>query len=131
MGVLTQAQKTGLADVLAARDRELRNEIRAELLQSADQKYIDFAGQVHDLGDESVADMLTDLGSMLVERHLKELREVVAARRRLATGDINRCVNCHNEIGFKRLLANPLATRCIACQGQHEKEYAYPAMPRL
>jgi len=101
------------------------------LLQSADQKYADLAGQVHDLGDESVADLLTDIDNARIERHVQELRGIVAARQRLAAGNINRCVDCGDSIGFERLLTNPVATRCIECQERHEKKYAHEAPPRM
>lgn len=128
---MTQAHNAQLEHRLGSLERRLRDDIRAALLQTGDQHHADIAGTVHDLGDESVANLLTDLGTTLYQRHLQELREIQAARRRLAEGSINRCVECGGDIGFERLLAYPIATRCIACQERHEHAYAHEASPRL
>jgi RNA polymerase-binding transcription factor DksA len=52
-----------------------------------------------------------------------ELREVDAARRRLAEGVYGVCVDCGSDIGLQRLRAEPAAARCIECQERHEKTY--------
>lgn len=131
MSEFTSTQTELLAEMLKARDRQLRDEIHAVLLQSEEERYIDLAGRVHDLADESVADMLIDLESSLVDRHLLELREIEAARARLAEGSIDRCIECGQDIGFERLLANPVAVRCLVCQDQKERKVAHEAMPKL
>lgn len=131
MNTFTGTQLAGFTGVMDARDRQLRDEIRNALVQSGDQKYIDLAGQVHDLGDEAVANELIEVENALIERHVRELREIAVARERLAQGEINECIECGGEIGFKRLLANPVAVRCIDCQGRLEKTHVHEAMPRL
>ena len=131
MTLLTQAQNTGLTKRLDALDRRLRDDIRATLLQSGDQTYIDLAGLVHDFGDEAAANQLIEIGDALIERHVLELRAVEAARRRLADDNINGCIECGGEIGYQRLLVNPVARRCVVCQAQHEKTYAREATPRI
>jgi RNA polymerase-binding transcription factor DksA len=128
---LTPSQKAELARTLAALDKQVRDDMRAALLQSGDQKYIDLAGMVHDLGDEAVANELIDLDDALIERHLQELREIEAAKRRVAEGSANRCIDCNDDIGYERLLAYPVAVRCIVCQGQHEKTRTHEATPRM
>ena len=131
MTQFTRAQNTKLQHCLDALEKQLRDDIRAALLQTGDQHHAELAGSVHDLGDESVADLLTELGSALHERHLRELREITAARGRLAKGDIDHCPDCGGDIGFKRLMAYPVAVRCVECQGVHEKTYAHEASPRM
>jgi RNA polymerase-binding transcription factor DksA len=131
MTQFTQLQNASLAHRLGALERRLRDDIRAALLQSGEQKYLDLAGMVHDLGDEAVANELIEIDDALIERHVQELRALEAARRRLADGSINRCIECDDDIGYERLLAYPVAVRCVVCQGQHEKTYAHEAMPRM
>ena len=131
MNTLIRTQLAGVVRAMDARDRQLRDEIRDALVQSGEQKYIDLAGQVHDLGDESVANELIEIESALIERHVRELREIGVVRERLARGEINECIDCGGEIGFKRLLANPVAVRCVECQGRLEKTHAHEAMPRM
>ena len=124
MTPLTPVQNTGLKRRLDALERQLRDDIRATLLQSGDQTYIDLAGLVHDLGDEAAANQLIEIDDALIERHVQELRAIEAARRRLADGSINRCIDCGDDIGYKRLRVYPVALRCLICQAQHEKTHA-------
>jgi DnaK suppressor protein len=81
------------------------------------------AGSVHDLADESIAALLSDVGNAELSRDVAELREVDAARRRLAEGVYGICVDCGSDIGLQRLRAEPAAARCIECQERHEKTY--------
>ena len=131
MNTNPRTELVGVARAIDARDRQLRDEIRGALMQSGDEKYIDLAGQVHDLGDEAVANELIEVQSTLIDRHLRELREIEVARERLARGEIDECIECGGEIGFKRLMANLVAIRCLDCQARIEKNHAHAAMPKL
>jgi DnaK suppressor protein len=116
---------------LDALERQSRLDIRDLLMQSHDERHNDLAGLVHDEADESVANMLLDVGNSIVERHVAELREIENARARLAARTIEFCDKCGDEIGYARLLAYPVAVRCVRCQEQHEKTHAHEATPRL
>lgn len=131
MTLLTQVQNAGLAQRLDALDQQLRDDIRTTLLQSGDQTYVDLAGPVHDLGDEAAANQLIETDDALSERHVQDLRAIETARRRLADGSIDRCIECDDDIGYERLLAYPVAVRCIVCQGEHEKTRTHQATPRM
>jgi RNA polymerase-binding transcription factor DksA len=121
---LTSAQTLELEHRLDALGKEVRDQIREAIPQMANQRFTDLAGSVYDAGDESVATMLEEFNHTLLERHTRELRQIEMARKRLAEGNISECVECGDDIGYKRLLAHPVATRCIRCQAQHEKMYA-------
>jgi DnaK suppressor protein len=121
MKTFTTSQLAGVAAAIDARDRELRDELREGLEQSGNEKYLDLAGSVHDTGDEAVAAELIDMERARIQRHLVELREIEVARGRLAAGTIDECEDCGEQIGYKRLMANPVAVRCIGCQGRFEK----------
>lgn len=128
---LTQAQSTRLARALDALEKDVREKIRASMPQLADQKYVDLVGVVYDSADEAMASMQEEVDHTLLEHYLEELKEIEAARARLDSGEINSCVECGDEIGFKRLHAYPFATRCIHCQTLHEKTHGSEATPRL
>jgi len=49
------------------------------------------------------------------------LLAVVAAEKRLASGDYGLCEDCGEAIGFARLRAQPAASRCVRCQEVAEK----------
>lgn len=128
---LTQHQIEDLSGRLARRVLELKEEIRAELAQSDLQHYRDLAGQVSDAADESVASMLVDIDAAIVDRHVRELRDIEAARQRMDKGSYGLCTECGAPVAYQRLEAYPTAKRCRDCQKQREKLYAHQATPSL
>jgi DnaK suppressor protein len=131
MTAFTASKQAKVTAAIDARDRQLRDELRDELVQSGVEKYIDLAGSVHDLADEAVADELVDVENALIQRHVQELLALETARKRLAEGTIDECVDCGDEVGLKRLLANPAAVRCTGCQGRFERIHAHEATPSM
>lgn len=109
----------------------LRDQIREELLRSDDEQYIDIAGRVHDLGEESVADLLADHNIAMIDRHVTELRKVEAALRRLAVGAFGSCSECGEPIGWPRLQAVPSAARCVTCQSRAESAEPVMHFPKI
>jgi DnaK suppressor protein len=117
---LSDAQINELKLALENRYRDLREEIRQELLASDNEQYIDLAGQVHDMEEESVADLLVDLNLAIIDRHIRELQAIDAALLRIGNNEYGICSDCESEIGYPRLKANPAALRCHACQERYE-----------
>lgn len=117
--------------LLTRRYRELREEIRQGMLASDEEHYIDLAGQVHDLEEESVADLLVDVQLASIDRDLAELRAVDAALLRIARRTYGECEDCGGEIEIDRLRAQPAASRCEDCQRRHERLYAGSRRPSL
>ena len=120
---LTQSQTAQLRRHLDTRWRALLDEIRQDVDKTRREQYDSLVGATHDSGDESVADLIADLGQAELTRDLGELRDVEAARRRLADGSYGVCVDCGVEIAVERLRANPAAARCLTSQARHEKTY--------
>jgi DnaK suppressor protein len=131
MAQFTDEELAQLKARLQQRYLELREEVRGELERSGDERYVDIAGSVADPGDDSVADMLLDLNAAIVDRQVREMREVEATLKRLAELDFGDCIECGGEIGFDRLMAYPTAQRCIRCQELHEKTYSHENSPTL
>ncbi len=128
---LDTRQVAEIQSTLRQRQQELRAEVDERLQQSSEQKIEDLAGPVGDAGDESVAHMITDLDLAAATRDVDELREVDFALKRIESGDYGVCIECGREIEYERLKAYPTATRCLACQAQHEKTYAGQGTPSL
>jgi RNA polymerase-binding transcription factor DksA len=128
---LKHSQIAHLDRALEARARELREEIRHLLLQSDEEHHRDLAGLAGDVGDESFANLLTDLDAAFLDRHVRELREAEAARARLAAGSYGLCAGCGADIAYERLEAYPTAARCIRCEARHEKTHAHEGTPTL
>ncbi|MHB1592067.1 MAG: TraR/DksA family transcriptional regulator [Sulfuricella sp.] len=131
MAAFTAGETAQLKQSLEKRRQLLLEEIRDELARSGEQHYVDLAGRVPDLGDESVADMLADLGAAIVDRQIVEVRAIEATLSRLASGDYGSCVDCGADIPLERLRAYPTAVRCISCQSIHEKTFAHEGNPSL
>lgn len=131
MGALTTQQLAHLDRLLVERHGTLVREVRAMLEQSGNETYVDIAGRVTDTGDESVADMLADMGAAQIHRHVQELRDIEAAQARLRAGTFGVCMDCDGEIALARLTCHPTAKRCIQCQSKRERSYAHEGRPTL
>lgn len=78
------------------------------------------AMQPVDLKDIASADLMQANDDAIVGQDLRDLRDILAARERLASGTYGKCIECGNGIHYQRLLAYPTAKRCMACQLQRE-----------
>lgn len=112
--------------VLQARAKTLRAEIRASLQRADQEHYAKLAGQVHDTGDESLADLLVDVNQAEIARDVQELRDIERAQQRLRDGSFGVCTNCGEWIARARLDASPAAQRCIKCQQAAEQSGSSP-----
>ena len=132
MAALAKAKLSKLERALDAMYRSLLDEVRDALEKSENQQYIELINrEPADSADQATGDALADLNLAIIDRHVREIRDIEAARARIADGSFGSCVDCGNDIGFERLLAYPTAKRCFACQQQHEKIYAHEANPKL
>jgi RNA polymerase-binding transcription factor DksA len=129
--MLTETQVREFKKLLDDRFYELREEVRQELLRTDDQTYIELAGQVHDLGEASVADLLVDLQLAEIDKHIREIRDVDAALLRIAAGRYGICKDCKSIIVVERLRAYPTAKRCHRCQISHEHNYPGSGGPSM
>jgi RNA polymerase-binding protein DksA len=129
---LARTEVATLVGCLDRRYEELLEEVRDALEHSENQQYIELIGRVPaDIGDQSVGDALADLNLAIIDRHIRELRDIEAARTRISDGTFGTCVGCGDDIGFARLLAYPTAKRCVACQRQRERTFAHEGTPTL
>jgi RNA polymerase-binding protein DksA len=129
---LTQNQLAELVRTLDRRYDSLLEDVRDELEKSENQQYVELLGRTPaDTGDESVADSLADLNLALIDRQIRDLRDIEAARARIGSARFGVCIDCGAEIEFERLLAYPTAKRCLACQHQRERTHAHEGTPRL
>jgi DnaK suppressor protein len=128
---LTPEQLQQLRQRILERRRALAAELRGDAERSRREQYGTLAGATHDAGDESVADLLADVGQAELSRDLAELRDLEIARMRLEGGSYGRCMDCSVELSYERLGANPAAVRCVACQTRFENTHAGSGRPSL
>jgi DnaK suppressor protein len=71
--------------------------------------------------DESAEEELYSTQLRLADRETGLIAKYQDAIRRLDAGTIDECDECSEGIGFKRLLARPVATLCFECKQAREK----------
>ncbi len=129
---LTQTQVSKLESKLDQQYESLLEEVRDALEKSENQQYVELIDRAPaDSGDEATGDALADLNLAIIDRHVREIRDIEATRARIRDGGFGTCIDCGGDIGFERLLAYPSAKRCFTCQRQHEKTYAHEGNPSL
>lgn len=121
MNGLTAQEVEHLRQRLRDEHTQLRREVAGELVRSGSGRYAELAGQVHDSGEEAVADLLRDLELATLDRHVQRLRRVESALARIAKGSYGVCTVCGAPIGSGRLEADPAVERCIDCQSAVEQ----------
>ncbi len=123
MAELSVEQLQTLKQRLLERYNHLRRDIYHELQKiGREEDFKDLAGEVHDPGDASVADMIFEADIETLNTQALELRRVEAALKRMAEGHYGECIDCGDDIGYARLEAEPDALRCITCQERYEKQ---------
>jgi DnaK suppressor protein len=129
---LTKAQFAKLERTLDTQYQSLLEEVRDALEHSENQQYVELIDRAPaDIADQATGDALADLNLTIIDRHVREIRDIEATRMRLREGGVGECIDCGTDIGFERLYACPTAKRCLDCQQQHERTYAHEGNPTL
>ncbi|SER00227.1 RNA polymerase-binding transcription factor DksA [Nitrosomonas sp. Nm51] len=123
MADFTEEQLAQIKSALHKRYLELQEEVRNELVQSGEEFDIRQADDINNI--------LADVDTALVDKQINEMRELEMSEKYLMELEFGDCVDCGEEIGFERLIANPSAQRCIACQRKYEKLYPHESSPSL
>jgi RNA polymerase-binding transcription factor DksA len=129
--MLTELQRAQLAEWLAARRAELVREIGEKLADSRERVGSANIDQIIEGGDSALAEAMAGLDLAEAQRDLNELRDVEAARGRLADGSYGTCVDCGQAIAPARLTAYPTAKRCTECQSLYERQHGSGRGARL
>jgi RNA polymerase-binding transcription factor DksA len=106
---------------LDRRQEELRRLIAEEHERATVELFSDLDGVVGDEADQAFAKTRAGVETELVDRHLRELDQIEAARERIRSGAFDTCVDCGGPISAARLEAMLSATRCTDCQARREK----------
>jgi len=122
--MLSSEQISHFKIILDKRYKELREEIRKILLKSDKEPFQKLAGEVHDMEELSVADLLVDLNHAEIDHLLKELHEVEDALKRIREGRYGICIDTGEPIEPERLKAYPAAKRTARAQAIYEKTHA-------
>jgi DnaK suppressor protein len=102
----------------------LKREALAGVRRSAGEMSVEDAELFRDLGlsgDGGLAEAEFERDVAGAAKVRTALIAIVAAERRLASGQYGLCEDCGDPIGFARLEAYPAASRCVRCQESEEK----------
>lgn len=125
MTPLSKQDLQHIREALQARREALLAQIREALEQSGQTQYAEILGRSFgDSSDEALAVTLGDLSAARLDHELRQLKDLDAATKRIDGEDFGICEDCGAAIPAARLVANPAATRCTACQSVHEKTYS-------
>jgi DnaK suppressor protein len=123
MNIDTQTHLTTVRNLLQYRRRDLQAESHAVQQRRAQAVAEIELAEVVDLKDRSQRDQATDLARVESLRLGNELLLVEAALQRLDAGTYGDCLDCGEPIAFDRLLVQPEAARCAACQTVVERQF--------
>lgn len=123
MHYLTIEQRESLQAALNARAQVLRETI-ARMLGSQAGEARALADHREETDDDAVIDLESSLETDALQRNSLELREAEKALHRIHTPEFGECADCGGDIPFTRLQANPLSTRCVACETAFERTHA-------
>jgi DnaK suppressor protein len=117
--ILTTADRIALAGQLDALKRKATDELRSHALH-IDESAPSIDQEVHTHADDAEMEREQELRDAEIEIDRVRLHDIEEAARRLADGRYGVCTDCGEEIARLRLLAQPIAIRCAACQAAWE-----------
>ena len=103
-----------LKERLAIEREQLKVEINEELAKGSQSGYSKI------FGDESVADLYSDLNIANIERHVTRLKAVENALFNKTIDTFGICEDCSLPINKQRMEADPAVSRCVECQTLYE-----------
>lgn len=118
---LTDMDRNLLADQLRAMKRRALDEIRgtsSEVVATLQPQ--DHEVQSH--ADQAEVERLGDLRFAEIEIDRARLLDIEQAEQRMADGRYGICADCGDVIPRERLIAQPIAIRCAACQTAAENK---------
>jgi DnaK suppressor protein len=116
----TQNHLKVLRDLLENRLRDLPRDIRGAQSVRSDATL----SGVIDRKDQAESEQTSALADAEEQRDWGELARIERALSRLDHGGYGDCLECGTPIPIKRLLAQPAAELCVACQQAHERKDA-------
>lgn len=121
---LTAADREALAEQLRVMKRAVLDEIRGTAVQ-LDATIESTGAEVRNHADEAADERLDDVRFAEIEIDRTRLHDIEQAEQRMAKGSYGVCADCNEEIPRERLMAQPIAIRCAACQSAAEARHRH------
>jgi DnaK suppressor protein len=122
MNQLSAADRKTLAEQLQLMKRRVLDEIRTTTAD-VETSTRPPSHEVQSHADEAEVERLGDVRFAEIEIDRARLHDIEDAERRIAEGRYGMCMDCGEEIPRERLLAQPTAIRCAACQAAAESRH--------
>jgi DnaK suppressor protein len=131
MAALTLQQTRQLEKSLQSQRAVMQSAARDELSHAEEHSFTAIAGEVPDFGDQATAAAITDFDNEIARRNVRSIRDIEEALMRIKAHRFGICVDCGEDIGYRRMMAFPTASRCMSCQSVRERTYAGGGVPTL
>ena len=112
------SEALGVTKLLREQLQTLRMQLEAARTQNTSEAVA--REEVIDTKDSAEREQQSQTGAALVARLADEIDATVAALEHVADRTYGTCIDCGGAIGHERLLVQPAALRCLACQSNHE-----------
>lgn len=122
MKYLTREQRHALALQLDTMRRQVLDELSNSAPGTFAQPALNASQEVRTRADEAEAEREDGVHQAEIEIDRRRLQDIERAQARLSEGRYGICATCGMEIPAARLLAQPIAIRCAACQAQLEAQ---------
>ena len=123
MKPLSTEERRKLARELDTLRRQVLEELRDSAPHAADRAAIAAAQEACTQADAPEIGREDDIRLAEIEVDRQRLMDIEQAQLRLADGRYGVCMSCGEEIPRGRLLAQPTAIRCAACQAAREARF--------
>jgi len=122
MTLLTDTDLKTIAEQLGVMKRRVLDEIRSASAD-VDASAEPLEREVKDHADDAEVERDGDVRFAEIEIDRARLHDIELAEQRIADGRYGTCVDCGEAIPRERLLAQPIAFRCAACQTAAEARH--------
>lgn len=123
MSLLSEKELKHVEQQLRVHREALQMHMRGARSTTDNERHSAVAGTVHDLSDESFAELSTALSNASLGREADALREIDEALYRIGIQSYGTCVDCGEQIALERLHVDLTAKRCLPCQQRREDRH--------
>ncbi|MDD5387965.1 MAG: TraR/DksA family transcriptional regulator [Gallionellaceae bacterium] len=125
MSHLTKKDRLAIRAALEAQRANFLRGLKTALEENGQTQFAEVLGRSSgDSADEALAVTLGNLSAARMDHEVRTLQALEDTFKRLDALDYGLCEDCGGKIPAARLVANPVATRCIACQERFEHTHA-------
>lgn len=121
MSHLTKKDRLAIRASLEAQRSNFLHGLKTALEENGQTQFAEVLGRSSgDSADEALAVTLGNLSAARMDHEVRTLQALEDAFKRVDSPEYGLCEDCGAKIPAARLVASPVATRCIACQERFE-----------